>query len=49
MNDVDSKIEAHLCLASKSSWDLPTEALRNYQEMPEDLEEFVHFLHNKNA
>ena len=45
MNDVDSRIEAHLCLSSKSDWDLPNKALRNYQEMPEDLEEFVQFLH----
>lgn len=45
MSGVDSKIDAHLCLASKSKWDSPSEALRNYQEMPENLEEFVQFLH----
>jgi hypothetical protein len=46
ISGVNSKISAHLWLASKSAWDLPSEALRNYQQMPEDLEEFIQFLHS---
>jgi len=46
MKNIDSTIEAHLCLASKSTWDSPTKALRNYQEIPEDLEKFIQFLHS---
>ena len=46
INNVSAQNVAHLNLSSKSEWDLPSEALRNYQEMPEDLEEFIQFLHS---
>lgn len=45
IGNVKTKIVAHLWLESKSEWDLPSDVLRHYQEMPEDLEEFIQFLY----
>ncbi|WP_421861955.1 GFA family protein [Motiliproteus sp.] len=41
----DTRIVAQLWLDAKAHWDQPPESLRNYPAMPEDLEEFIHFLH----
>lgn len=49
LNGVNSKVVAHLCLSSKSEWDHPIEALRNYEGMPENLEEFIQFLHSEKS
>ena len=47
MNKVKTNIIAHLYLSSKSTWDSPCNAIRNYQEMPDDIAEFIGFLqHN---
>ena len=47
ISSVESNISAHLCLASKSSWDSPSDAERSYQDMPEDINEFFEFLQSK--
>ena len=45
MHGVSSRISAHLWLSAKSVWDSPCEAERNYQGMPDNLNEFIEFLH----
>ncbi|RDE24165.1 GFA family protein [Motiliproteus coralliicola] len=40
-----TRIVAQLWLDSKAHWDQPPESIRNYPAMPEDLAEFIRFLH----
>lgn len=44
IGNYELEIVAHLWLSSKSNWDRPQAAVRNYDGMPEDLTEFVSFL-----
>jgi hypothetical protein len=46
INNATSKVVAHLWLTSKPAWDISYKDVRNYQEMPDDLEEFIQFLHS---
>lgn len=46
INNAKTSVAAHLWLGSKPGWELPHSAVRNYQEMPADLEEFIQFLNS---
>lgn len=45
---MDTQVVAQLWLDSKAHWDQPPQSLRNYPGMPEDLAEFIQFLHQAN-
>lgn len=47
IGDAYTNIVAHLWLSSKSDWDQPQKAIRNYEGMPEDTEEFIRFLQSE--
>lgn len=46
LNGVNKRIVANLWLSSKVSWNTANVALRDYEKMPENLDEFVAFLHS---
>ncbi len=45
ISDADARVVAHLCVDDKPAWDTPQAAERSYPGMPEDIGEFLEFLH----
>jgi hypothetical protein len=47
ISETQSNIVAHICLNDKQDWDSPITAKRNYQNMPDDIAEFIDFLYSE--
>jgi hypothetical protein len=46
LDNPHTKVVANLCLSTKSGWSSVENTSRDYQGMPEDLEDFITFLNN---